>query len=284
MKALTRLLERLYRRPTHRDVRSRVVVFVPHCALNQNARAPGAAETPAAIDELIEGLLARRVGIVQLPCPELCAFGLDRAKVKVEIALREGDGSALCKRLASEVAAQIETYRTAGIQVLGVLGKNGSPSCGVEETWTGSACEGRGAFVDALLAEIEKRQLPIAMAGIRDSDPAQALATVDNWLAATERGGSSRMNSGVLVVAALSSLLAATTLAQAQAADPLATLVQCHTVCSDCHASECGERLSLGSDPDAALARRTLSRRDARDERCRTLCHAAPREGDLPPL
>lgn len=140
MKALKRLAERLRRTPAFRDSRSRKVVLVPHCALNQNARVAGAAERPAAVVELIAGLLEREIGIVQMPCPELCAFGLDRAHVKIERELRNPAGRVLCRRLAQEQVRAIQAYLAGGIRVLGILGKNGSPSCGVEETWVDGVC------------------------------------------------------------------------------------------------------------------------------------------------
>jgi predicted secreted protein len=229
------------------------VIFVPHCALNQNARSAGAAERPAAVRELITGLLEREIGIVQMPCPELCAFGLDRGQVRVEDALRAPAGQALCRRLAREQVQQIQAYRAGGIRVLGILGKNGSPSCGVEETWAGGVCPGRGAFMAALAAEIEASSLPVEMTGMRDSEPTQALAVVDRWLAAAERGNRDRTGASTLGIVVLF-LLAFTPVAGAQPPPSIATIVEFNTVCSDCHAGECSGRLSFDSGPAAARA------------------------------
>ena len=57
------------------DGRSRKVVFLAHCLLNQNAISD---VYPAAFRELVQFFLEHQVGIVQLPCPELCCLGLDR--------------------------------------------------------------------------------------------------------------------------------------------------------------------------------------------------------------
>jgi len=51
--------------------------------VNQNARAAGAAERPAAIAEWIIGLLESELRIVQIACPELGAFGSDWVHFKV---------------------------------------------------------------------------------------------------------------------------------------------------------------------------------------------------------
>jgi len=152
--------------------------------LNQNARAPGAAERPAGVVELVTGLLDRKIGILQMPCPELCAFGLDRGRTVIEDELRTEAGRSLCRSLAKDLARQIRMYQDGGIQVLGILGKNGSPSCGVEETWANGVCPGPGAFTEELTAELREQRLKLEMAGIRDSEPEKALAVVDRWLSA----------------------------------------------------------------------------------------------------
>jgi hypothetical protein len=62
-------------RRTVRDERSGRVVLVSHCVLNQNVRNLGGATRPGAVDEVVATLQRRRVGIVQLPCPEQRAWG-----------------------------------------------------------------------------------------------------------------------------------------------------------------------------------------------------------------
>ena len=60
------------------DKRSKKVIFVAHCVLNQNAISDGTALYPSAHTDIIQKLLKSQVGIVQLPCPELLCLGLDR--------------------------------------------------------------------------------------------------------------------------------------------------------------------------------------------------------------
>lgn len=182
MAALKRLANRLRPGPSFRDGRGGKVVLLPHCALNQNARMAGTAERPAAVVELVKELLAHDVGIVQMPCPELCAFGLDRAQVRVEDELRTPSGKALSRNLARELVEQIAMYRSCGMQVLGILGKNGSPSCGVEQTWKNGFCAGSGAFIEQLAAELEAQGIALEIVGIRDREPDQAIAVVNRWL------------------------------------------------------------------------------------------------------
>ena len=63
------------------DGRSKRVVFVAHCFLNQNSISDGTAVYPAAFKDLVVFFLNADIGIVQMPCPELCCLGLDRGNI-----------------------------------------------------------------------------------------------------------------------------------------------------------------------------------------------------------
>ena len=131
------------------DGRSRKVVFVSHCLLNENARYLGGAFHPGAVPE-IAGLLDAGIGIHQLPCPEVRAWGgilkprMLRAYGVASTPLYRLRRPLLTlfiwwtrlrfSRLARQVIRDIEDYRAAGITVLGVIGVDASPSCGVTTT------------------------------------------------------------------------------------------------------------------------------------------------------
>jgi predicted secreted protein len=166
-----------------RDCRSMKVVFVPHCALNQNARVATCSQTPAAVSGLAEGLLAREIGIIQLPCPELVVLGLDRERFQIRSELDSRAARRWLRRLARQVSYQIAEYQKCGVRVLGVLGKNGSPACGVEMTWKDEYGPGAGAFIEELQTELSARGLDVPVVGMVDSEPEKALAVVDGWLA-----------------------------------------------------------------------------------------------------
>ena len=63
------------------DVRSKSVIFVAHCILNQNSISEGTVSNPAQIKEILELLTPSEVGIIQMPCPELYCLGLDRGDI-----------------------------------------------------------------------------------------------------------------------------------------------------------------------------------------------------------
>lgn len=176
------LLKRMRRGGDFQDIRGMKVILVPHCALNQNARVAGAAERTAAVTELIAGLMERGIGIIQMPCPELQILGLDRAHVNIRSELEQVTSRAACRRLAVDLVRQIKEYRKCGVRILGILGKNGSPTCGVEQTWFDGVAPGTGVFIEELMAELRDQNLSIRITGMRDDDPSAALATVDLWV------------------------------------------------------------------------------------------------------
>jgi predicted secreted protein len=59
-----------------RDRRSRRIVAVIECVLNQNARDAGAASYPALNKAILTLCMRYDVGIVQIPCPEMRFLGL----------------------------------------------------------------------------------------------------------------------------------------------------------------------------------------------------------------
>jgi uncharacterized protein YbbK (DUF523 family) len=187
-----------------RDQRSGQVVFVSHCLLNENTRYLGGACRAGCVREVIEPLLQTDVGIIQLPCPEqlawggvlkrhlLWAYGL-RERHPVAYGLR---GLLLWlgswytrrryRRLAKATVDQIADYRAAGFTVVGIIGIDGSPTCGVHTTIDASALEaimaapldsigidwhnrllrqavvaGQGLFVTELKRELERRHVQV---------------------------------------------------------------------------------------------------------------------------
>ncbi len=133
-----------------RDERSRRVVLLSHCLLNENTRYAGGATRPGPVVEIIEEVTDAGHGIHQLPCPERLAWGgvlkrrsllLYHSKGGPLYALRGGLLRAFVwwtkasyRRLARQVARDVADYQQAGITVTGIVGIGASPSCGVFTT------------------------------------------------------------------------------------------------------------------------------------------------------
>ncbi len=129
------------------DARSRRVVFVSHCLLNQNVRYLGGAEHPGVVPSAIEAYVREGVGLCQMPCPERVAWG----GVMKRLVLRAYGAKSIRRwrallpffllytrvrywRIARRVAAEIADYVRSGFEVVGVVGVGDSPSCGVDHT------------------------------------------------------------------------------------------------------------------------------------------------------
>ncbi len=133
-----------------RDHRSRKVVFLSHCLLNENTRYLGGAGRAGGVVEIVRPYLESGIGIVQLPCPEEQAWGgvvkrrllaFYGAEASVRYRLRNIllplmllYTRRVYRRLARQVATQVEDYLASGFTVLGIVGIDGSPSCGVQRT------------------------------------------------------------------------------------------------------------------------------------------------------
>jgi predicted secreted protein len=177
------------------DRRSKKVLLIAHCILNQNAKIDCCAHYPGAIKEVTQILIDADVGILQMPCPELLCLGLDRQvetgihttveseDSRVARRMAEDQAKALCRKLVSDLVYQVEEYQRNGFQLVGVVGINGSPTCGVETTWSNNQEEqGSGVFIKMLNEECRMRNISFLMRGIKAYEPEQAIVVVVDLL------------------------------------------------------------------------------------------------------
>ena len=176
------------------DGRSRRVVFLAHCLLNQNAISDGTAEVPAVHREILRTVLDARVGVVQLPCPELCCLGLDRGDPKggerpvvaentrIRRAMGQPEASARLRELTDQVVLQILGVPEARICRAGHRRCGPLPCCGVNTTSDQDReLPGRGVFIASLRAALESAGLTVPVIGIKPSAP-EALDRVRSLL------------------------------------------------------------------------------------------------------
>ena len=133
------------------DGRSQRVIFLAHCLLNQNAISDGTAVCPAAFQEALQILLNAKVGLVQMPCPELCCLGLDRGDVqgadrpvtaentRIRHALERSPCRECLEALAEQTVWQIEEYRRYGFQIVGIVASTAPPAAAQIPHRTGTA-------------------------------------------------------------------------------------------------------------------------------------------------
>ncbi len=177
------------------DGRSKRVIFVSHCILNQNAKIDGCAHYPGAIQGIADLIVRSGCGVVQMECPEVMHLGLDRQVVagsertiesedtRVAQLMEAPAGRACCRDVASRVARQMEEYVRNGFSVVGVLGVNGSPTCGVETGWRADAEVAEpGVLIRELRVACEQRGLSVRVRGVKAKDPEGAMRAAQEVL------------------------------------------------------------------------------------------------------
>lgn len=135
------------------DRRSRQIIYVSSCLLNQNRRYPGIATNLGAINPLIKLLLERNFGIEQLPCLECLAWGGFTRKTIfkfIPILYRQAPNFNFiirvywifwkiiyrwkCRKEARKIITQIIDQQKSGMTVNGFILMNDSPTCGTTLT------------------------------------------------------------------------------------------------------------------------------------------------------
>lgn len=166
-------------RPPRRDMRAGRIIALIECVLNQNARDVGAATSPALDRDALRLCSDHAVGIVQIPCPEMRALGLGRARpsgTSIRAALDTDAGRRCCRRIGIEIADRLQDYARNGCTVLAVVGGNEhSPGCAVHNGPAG-LLPSSGILMREPQDELRRRGLELPFIALRDAD-ASALAT-----------------------------------------------------------------------------------------------------------
>lgn len=173
------------------DERSRRVIFVSHCILNSNTRADGHAGVPGVNQRVMELLMRMKVGVVQMPCPEMMCLGLDRGDVRggerpvlventrIREGLKSNSACTVMDGMIEQVIVQVEQYLKHGFNILGIVGVNRSPSCGVETTTINNEeVAGEGAYIQRLRTALEAKGIHLGYVGTKISKVEEALLAI----------------------------------------------------------------------------------------------------------
>lgn len=149
MKRLKQLQENL------KDERSMEVIFVSHCLLNINTRYLGGAFRRGSVNEIVTEAMEKGVGIIQIECPEKHAWGGVLKKFmwlpldsKHSFVYRLFLPVFICytrivyRRIALSLVKDIQRYIKSGFTVKGIVGVDGSPTCGVNTKLDVNKCFG----------------------------------------------------------------------------------------------------------------------------------------------
>lgn len=149
------------------------VMFVANCVPNRSSAA--ATNQPPAIRAVVRLAFEHDVEVVQMPCPERsCYFAKRWGGVMADF-----DNPAFrrrCQTFAEQVVDQALAYQAGGHEVVGIVMRDGSPTCGVtracvaadtEPPWTGMIwqipkqrfADTAGVFAEILRAQAKQRGL-----------------------------------------------------------------------------------------------------------------------------
>ena len=181
------------------DERSKKLVLVSHCILNQNSISDATADFPGTFEEIVKLFLDAKVGIIQMPCPELMCLGLARGDVhggergvlvensRIRENMKSAESLKIIDMLVEQVLFQIEEYLKNGFTILGIVGVNRSPSCGISTTSKDSQeVEGKGVYMERLEKVLEEKNIHIDMIGTKTSEPEKSVASVKALLYKTK--------------------------------------------------------------------------------------------------
>lgn len=113
------------------------MVLMSHCLLNVNAKVHGIATVSAGSIKLITHILEEGYGIIQLPCVEQSVCGIRRwGQVKEQ--LDHPHFKEACRIQLTPILHQVIDFLNNGYEIAGVIGLDGSPSCGVNFTCSGN--------------------------------------------------------------------------------------------------------------------------------------------------
>lgn len=131
--------------------RSRKIIIVCHCILNLNAKVRGIANFPELNKKIVKFLLDKEIGIIQMPCPEFTLLGEARWG-QCEKQYNTPYFRKHCRKISEEIVDQIEVYLLNDYRICGVIGLDGSPSCGVQFT-----CQGEWGGEMSLNPDLKKQ-------------------------------------------------------------------------------------------------------------------------------
>lgn len=134
--------------------RSKKVVLVSHCILNQNTVVNPLARAKGAYVDIVTELIKNGIGIHQMPCPEYRYLGLKREPMTKEQFNTEAFRS-LNKSISKDTVNVVKEYINNGYDIIGIIGINESPTCSINGE--------KGILMEELLQELEKEKIKLKL-------------------------------------------------------------------------------------------------------------------------
>jgi predicted secreted protein len=169
-----------------KDNRSKRIVYIFHCLINTNTMAQGvgtANRFPSLTTPVLELLIKSNVGIVQLPCPEKDVLGLVRDKRFRDDMPQEVIKSYI-KKLVDSICKEIEEYKKNGFKILAIIGKQGSPICGVKKCWVseGNLSSEPGFFMEELMKQLKIKGIDVPFTDFEKDEESLSIEAIRKLL------------------------------------------------------------------------------------------------------
>ncbi|MDD2389851.1 MAG: hypothetical protein PHP23_08990 [Desulfobacterales bacterium] len=116
--------------------RNKKILITCHCILNANSKVYPLATVGGVFSNAVSPYIETGCGLFQLPCPELSYLGMNRWGMTKE-QYDHATFRAHCRNILKYPLIQLQSLAQAGYELVGILGMDGSPNCGVTLT-----CEG----------------------------------------------------------------------------------------------------------------------------------------------
>ena len=140
-------------------MKSKKIIIVSHCVLNQNSVVEGWARAKGAYP-IAALLLDEGVGIIQLPCPEMAYKGLGRPPLGYDD-YNEPAYKTLCCDLVRPIVMQLKDYLKSGYVLTGIIAIENSPTCAISGR--------RGVLMEVLLPMLVKDRITVPFVEIPET-------------------------------------------------------------------------------------------------------------------
>jgi predicted secreted protein len=170
------------------DKRSGKIVVVSHCILNVHSLEDNLSLYPGLEEEVVELLMHKGAGILQIPCPEMELSSIFRKALPKE-AYDHPKIRKAYRKLAESVTRTLNSFAKKGYEIRAIIGAEGSPTCGIglvgrwKKNIKGKKefprdvefVPGMGVFMEELKACLDESNIHPAWIGI----PGKSLRSLD---------------------------------------------------------------------------------------------------------
>jgi predicted secreted protein len=180
--------------------RGKKVILLCHCILNCNSKVEGCSTYSGAMPEITKAVIDSGMGILQLPCPELTMYGIKRwGHVKDQFDTPYYKKH--CRDRFVPFLEQIQDYMKNGYEIVGIMGIDGSPSCGISKTCSGKwggefsenpdikstldsveMIESQGVFIEVMEVLLKENNINVPFIGVDEANMADSIERINNFI------------------------------------------------------------------------------------------------------